>query len=98
MKKGYLISFEGTDGCGKSTQIKLLAEHLKQKGRDVVISREPGGCRVGEKIRKIFGPYIEKYENNIPKVFLATHDKKKKAFCIDWTSLTCTELKVSELS
>ena len=51
-----------------------------------------------EKIRKIFGPYIEKYENNIPKVFLATHDKKKKAFCIDWTSLTCTELKVSELS
>ena len=53
MKKGYLISFEGTDGCGKSTQIKLLAEHLKQKGRDVVISREPGGCRVGEKIRKI---------------------------------------------
>lgn len=53
MKKGYLISFEGTDGCGKSTQIKLLAEHLKQKGKDVVISREPGGCRVGEKIRKI---------------------------------------------
>ena len=53
MKKGYLISFEGTDGCGKSTQIKLLAEYLKKKGKEVVISREPGGCRIGEKIRKI---------------------------------------------
>ena len=53
MEKGILISFEGTDGCGKSTQIRLLAEYLKGKGREVVISREPGGCRVGEKIRKI---------------------------------------------
>ncbi len=53
MKKGFLISFEGTDGCGKSTQIKLLAEYLKKMGREIVISREPGGCRVGEKIRKI---------------------------------------------
>ena len=53
MEKGILISFEGTDGCGKSTQIRLLSEYLKEKGREVVISREPGGCRVGEKIRKI---------------------------------------------
>ncbi len=53
MKKGLLISFEGTDGCGKSTQIRLLSDYLKNKGREVVVSREPGGCRVGEKIRKI---------------------------------------------
>lgn len=53
MKKGLLISFEGTDGCGKSTQIRLLSEYLKRNGREVVVSREPGGCRVGEKIRKI---------------------------------------------
>ncbi len=53
MKKGLLISFEGTDGCGKSTQIRLLSEYLKNKGFNVVVSREPGGCRVGEKIRKI---------------------------------------------
>ncbi len=53
MKKGLLISFEGTDGCGKSTQIRLLGEYLKSKGREVVVSREPGGCRVGEKIRNI---------------------------------------------
>lgn len=53
MNKGFFISFEGTDGCGKSTQIKLLADYLKSKGREVVISREPGGCPVGEKIREI---------------------------------------------
>ncbi len=50
---GLLISFEGTDGCGKSTQIKLLASYLNAKGREVVVSREPGGCPVGEKIRNI---------------------------------------------
>ena len=53
MSKGLLISFEGTDGCGKSTQIKMLSEYLIKKGRQVVVSREPGGCRVGEKIRNI---------------------------------------------
>lgn len=51
--KGFLISFEGTDGCGKSTQIRLLAEKLKKEGKDVLVSREPGGCRIGEKIREI---------------------------------------------
>ncbi len=50
---GMLISFEGTDGCGKSTQIKMLAEYLEAKGHDVIVSREPGGCRIGEKIREI---------------------------------------------
>ncbi len=53
MMKGFLISFEGTDGCGKSTQIRLLAEKLKKEGRGVLVSREPGGCRIGEKIREI---------------------------------------------
>lgn len=51
--KGYLISFEGTDGCGKSTQIKLLKEHLENSGYTVTVSREPGGSKVGEKIREI---------------------------------------------
>ncbi len=50
---GLLISFEGTDGCGKSTQIKMLAEYLEKKKYDVLVSREPGGCRIGENIREI---------------------------------------------
>jgi len=51
--KGILITFEGTDGCGKSTQIRFLKAHLEQKGHAVLVSREPGGTAAGEKIRQI---------------------------------------------
>lgn len=47
------ITFEGPDGCGKSTQAKLLAEHLKQEGLDVLFTREPGGSEIGDQVRDI---------------------------------------------
>lgn len=53
MKKGFLISFEGGEGCGKSTQIKKFSEYLKQRKIDFILVREPGGTEVGEKIRDI---------------------------------------------
>ena len=42
MKKGLFITFEGGDGCGKTTQIKLLDEYLKNKGYKTLLTREPG--------------------------------------------------------
>lgn len=48
-----LISFEGIDGCGKSTQARLLAEALRAEGRDVVLTREPGGSPGAEEIRRL---------------------------------------------
>ena len=51
--KGYLITFEGLDGCGKSTQASLLSSHLQEKGIPVLVTREPGGPPISERIREI---------------------------------------------
>lgn len=53
MREGYFISFEGGDGSGKSTQIQILREFLEDRGYDVIITREPGGTPISEKIRSI---------------------------------------------
>ncbi|HVM17704.1 MAG TPA: dTMP kinase [Gaiellaceae bacterium] len=47
------VTFEGLDGSGKTTQAELLAEHLRGIGRDVVLTREPGGTPLGEKVRAL---------------------------------------------
>ena len=53
MKKGTLITLEGNEGCGKSTQIKLLHKYLKKEGHSVYLTREPGGTHIGNMVRHI---------------------------------------------
>lgn len=51
--RGVFITFEGPDGSGKTTQIKLLEKYFKEKGYDILITREPGGTNISEQIRDV---------------------------------------------
>lgn len=53
MGRGLFITFEGPDGSGKTTQIERLKTFIIEKGYDAVLTREPGGTKIGEKIREI---------------------------------------------
>src|SRR6266852_4973825 len=52
-RPGRFITFEGLDGCGKSTQLNLLADFLRSREVEIVTTRQPGGTPVGERVRSI---------------------------------------------
>ncbi len=53
MDRGFFITLEGGEGAGKSIQVEILVSHLHEDGKMVVVTREPGGTRIGEQIRAI---------------------------------------------
>ena len=71
MKKNLFIAFEGIDGCGKSTQVKLLADKLEQEGHKVYTTCEPTDGPIGVLIRNIFGHKMEADHRTIAGLFVA---------------------------
>jgi len=72
MRRGLFITFEGADGCGKTTQLNLLKEYLVSKGSDVILTREPGAAGLGEKLRDILLNYDGKVSDRCESfLFLA---------------------------
>ena len=81
MVKGLFITFEGGDGCGKTTQITLLDEYLRNKGYKTLLTREPGSIGLGEKIREI----LLNYDGEVSPVcesFLFLADRAQNVDCI----------------
>lgn len=68
--KGYFITVEGMDGCGKTTQIKKMIDYITEKGWEIVPTREPGGTEIGEKIRDILIDNENKGMNQITELLL----------------------------
>ncbi len=81
MKKGLFITFEGADGCGKTTQINLLAEYLKSKNIETILTREPGAKGLGVKIREILLNYDGVVSPNCES-FLFLADRAQHVDCI----------------
>ncbi|MBN8554200.1 MAG: dTMP kinase [Deltaproteobacteria bacterium] len=75
-KRGFFITFEGGDGVGKTTQIKLLAKALKNEGHRVFVTREPGGTPTGEVLRKLF-----KTQNMSPVTELMVLEASRAELC-----------------
>lgn len=72
--KGLFITFEGIDGCGKTTQLNLLAQYLLSNGKEVLITREPGAKGLGEKLREILLNYEGEVSSNC-EAFLFLADR-----------------------
>ncbi len=85
---GKFITVEGTDGAGKTTQIKLLEKHLTERGYRVFLTREPGGTAIGEKIRDILLDRNNSSMNEMTEAFLYAasriqHVKEKIQPCME---------------
>jgi len=73
--RGVFITFEGIEGAGKSTQAKKLYDYLIEKGKNTILTREPGGTKTGEKIREILLSPTDEFFPPIAEVFLYEADR-----------------------
>ncbi len=72
MERGLFITFEGADGCGKTTQLNLLKDYLEKNSYNVIVTREPGAKGLGEKLRNILLNYDGEVSNQCESfLFLA---------------------------
>ena len=81
MSKGLFVTFEGVDGCGKTTQIELLNKYLQSKGFKTLLTREPGAKGLGEKVREILLNYDGEVSPRCES-FLFLADRAQNADCI----------------
>ena len=87
MSKGLFITFEGADGCGKTTQIMLLDKYLRENGYKTLLTREPGAKGLGEKIREILLNYDGEVSSTCES-FLFLADRAQHIDCVIKPAIT----------
>ncbi len=103
-RKGHFITFEGGEGCGKTTQLALLADYLKEKGRLTLQTREPGGTQLADRIRDLIlgrtstedtmDPkaelflYLASRAQHVSEVILPAMEAEKVVLCDRFTDAT----------
>jgi dTMP kinase len=95
MRKGCFIVFEGPDRSGKSTQAGLLADWLRKKGRKVLLTREPGGTRLSESIRRILLDPKSEIEP-LTELFLYETSRAKHTLSIILPALRAGKVVISD--
>ena len=90
--KGRFITIEGPDGCGKTTQTELLVKALRDEGRDIIVTREPGGTRIGEEIRALV--LSAKYEEMQPLTELLLMSASRSQHVLEKIGPALTEGKI----
>jgi len=90
--KGIFITFEGVEGCGKSTQAKMLADFLKKNGFEVLLTREPGGPKISEQIRAIL---LDKHNSEmLPETELLLYMASRSQHTGEWIIPALSEGKI----
>lgn len=80
-KRGYFITFEGIDGCGKTTQLEHVRQYFEENGMKCVTTREPGALKLGSQIREILLHYDGEVANNCEMfLFLADRSQHVETF------------------
>ncbi|MBI2432273.1 MAG: dTMP kinase [Candidatus Hydrogenedentes bacterium] len=85
--RGAFITFEGVEGCGKTTQLRLLEEHLRKQGHRLVVTREPGGPPIAEAIREILLNPAHTAMGNMTELLLYTAARAQHVYEVIWPAL-----------
>ncbi len=94
-RKGLFITFEGIDGCGKSTQARLLARELRRQGHAVVLTREPGGTALGRRLRPLL-LHPDSQIGPVAEVFLYLADRAQHVQDVIAPALAEGKIVISE--
>ena len=93
---GLFITFEGGEGAGKSTQVKRLGEQLQARGREVVLTREPGGAPGAEAIRKLLVEGAASRWDGITEALLHTAARRDHLVKTVWPALNAGKVVISD--